>query len=1233
MNLGIKELEKIYDKEQAILALKERGQIVPDSALPAVSFDEKFAQIIDEYCSGDENLKKQLLAQISGGISSKSELSEKKNFLAALNTLKSSTNQAYEQKLAGKSFETYQKEYQNAYKSALGGSNPVEITERWVQNQKQGAAGVKMAAVIASTAALGGSSLISASTTKLAQTVGTNSAANIVKLGMTAFGTAESTALDYANAFSSESGLTTAKNAEILASAKNALPYAFFGAYVSGPMGSKIANALKGSGTAPKILEKAFSAGAKTAGFTTEISTDALFELAISDNDFLSAIEGCAAGEMQGRLINKAGSMLAGGRANAAAKAALKNAGLENTKIRKTPDNKYELVASDGKIYTADSAESLLGGIFAKINKATGGYLAPVEENGLVYRKGVFGGAKNIKPASGKADVNNVSAKIDLILGKNPENKDLIGKLKEKLTPDTAEFLNSALDALNSKKCKSEDITTALYYINAQNKDFATELVKNKNILPHLWDSVLQGANNKTIPEIKTLLSDKNFVKNPSNVCNLSCVNEHNIDLFKKYWNDERFKENFNPLSDILYAVNSSNADIADKILTTTPDLLKNAHIATPLLREITPQNKDIAQAFIPEDVSSLSFSERTALKRILMNTNNKTKDFLNSVVNDKKFSLTDVSKMLHIYNYDSNAPYRIENVLATLKHIDDLSPDARKCLTDNGVDLQELKLSLNHAQTPISVEKPLKNEFFKKIITNNNEKGLLSADFSQYRASGIPLKYSKQAFLADVKDITSGLSENEKKLVFSHFGLKETPDGLSGTPNLHNFENDYASERTKAAAQKLKAAIENFTVKNEANIQNPEVKGLVDSLLGGFPEFSALSLRKSADGTDFGVKKLESLQNLMKSPEYAGMSDGNKTILKMSLLLDGEKPVDALLERYNLSDSHKFRIKNILENKNVLKNFAHGGAKLADVVAYFRNSDDYKTAKLLLESGYDGKSQISDSMDAQVSAAFKELDKGQKFIFSSRIVDKSKKFPTKTVYGKEVEVLDFSELPKDADLSVYGFPKGTTKDNITLVVHMTARAYGTSATEDIRRMLRLTKDTNIAPSASLFRGGHNSMSQYGDVGVVLENDNMNIATAAFDNATGTQKDTTDFKRLLLANESNEKFRTLFLSNLAKNGYEISADEYGQLAKQLQTKKHIDQIKDMRVADKLIKADALKNAYSTTMDDITGGEIVTFDPTISMLYTKYSRIEDCPREFIEIAHENGFRIILQPEKE
>ncbi len=315
--------------------------------------------------------------------------------------------------------------------------------------------------------------------------MGTNAAANLVKLGMTAFGSAESTALDYANALSSESGLTAEKNAEILASAKNSLPYAFFGAYVSGPLGGKIANALKNSGAAPKILEKAFNAGAKTAGFTSEISTDALFELAISDNDLMSALEGSATGEIQGRLINKFGSMLAGGRANAAAKAALKNAGLENTKIRKTPDNKYELVASDGKIYTADSPESLLGGIFAKIGKATEGYLSPVEENGLVYRKSVLGGKWNIKPAQGNAE----TPKIDGIKPQRAKN------------PRPANLTNE----LEKSHYSSDEIRELL-----QNNP---QISRTVGKLPQFWGRKLAG--NYGIAAVDKCFSD--FVKNRDN--------------------------------------------------------------------------------------------------------------------------------------------------------------------------------------------------------------------------------------------------------------------------------------------------------------------------------------------------------------------------------------------------------------------------------------------------------------------------------------------------------------------------------------------------------------------------------------------------------------------------------------------------------------------------------------------------------------------------------------------
>ena len=56
---GIKELKQIFSKEKALDAQKAAGAMVMPSAYPEISSDEKFAQIIDEFCQGNEELKEQ----------------------------------------------------------------------------------------------------------------------------------------------------------------------------------------------------------------------------------------------------------------------------------------------------------------------------------------------------------------------------------------------------------------------------------------------------------------------------------------------------------------------------------------------------------------------------------------------------------------------------------------------------------------------------------------------------------------------------------------------------------------------------------------------------------------------------------------------------------------------------------------------------------------------------------------------------------------------------------------------------------------------------------------------------------------------------------------------------------------------------------------------------------------------------------------------------------------------
>lgn len=430
---GLKELREIYRKEQSLERLQKLGQNVPQSAFPSISFDEKLVEILDAYCE-DEETRNAYITQISEGIASKEELKEK--FLNVLSDIEIQAEKLYKEQLGGKSFAQYELEYQKAYQSTLGGENPKDMVEGWVNRQKQGAQFVKMAAIIATTTLTGGSNLVATGQAKLMQTVGTNLAKQIVKLGMTSYGVGVGVALDYANAIGSQTGLTDEKNQEILTNAKHMLPYAFFGAYVSGPLGDKIASALKTGGTnavMPKILDNAFSKGATSAGFASEVGLDVLFELAISNGELVDVITGNATGEAQGRMLNNFFQMLIGGRAHGASKIAIQNAlkqaGLADCKVAKTEDGKFELISPNGQKQKFDSVEEIVAGTIAKTAEVTSG--AKVEEVDNVKKIDEETKIKNKKQKNSDKSENktNSAKKVDIAISHTETVKGKAGQI------------------------------------------------------------------------------------------------------------------------------------------------------------------------------------------------------------------------------------------------------------------------------------------------------------------------------------------------------------------------------------------------------------------------------------------------------------------------------------------------------------------------------------------------------------------------------------------------------------------------------------------------------------------------------------------------------------------------------------------------------------------------------------------------------------------------------------
>ena len=118
LNDGIRELQGLLVREKQLERFGQNNVSVEKEK----SFDERFIKILDQYCGGDDNMRNQLILEISGNIKSKDELEKK--YLEVLNKLKDNAQKLYESQLNGKDFEKYHSEYVSSYKETFGGEDP-----------------------------------------------------------------------------------------------------------------------------------------------------------------------------------------------------------------------------------------------------------------------------------------------------------------------------------------------------------------------------------------------------------------------------------------------------------------------------------------------------------------------------------------------------------------------------------------------------------------------------------------------------------------------------------------------------------------------------------------------------------------------------------------------------------------------------------------------------------------------------------------------------------------------------------------------------------------------------------------------------------------------------------------------------------------------------------------------------------------------------------------------------
>ena len=214
--------------------------------------------------------------------------------------------------------------------------------------------------------------------------------------------------------------------------------------------------------------------------------------------------------------------------------------------------------------------------------------------------------------------------------------------------------------------------------------------------------------------------------------------------------------------------------------------------------------------------------------------------------------------------------------------------------------------------------------------------------DLSAYETTGLPLKYSRQEFTQNLKNLVNNMKIEEQTAILEKFNINliYTGEGfeLKDVPKIPRD-----SEIKTPLDRAIKAEIERFTQENEFTIDNPEMKVFLDDFIKMAPEF-LFTVGKKQHGTHaytLDVHTLKVLQNAVEHPEYKNLSSEDKLVLNTAIMLHDigkryfdEKTPDenhadhgysqaiSLLDRFNLPSEIKQRVVKLVENHEFFKQY-----------------------------------------------------------------------------------------------------------------------------------------------------------------------------------------------------------------------------------------------------------------------------------------------------------------------
>lgn len=345
LSQGLKELKNIIREEQEYNQARKnlKGPALAALTPPKTSSNQKFGEIMLNFCNGDKELLNTYMQKLNADYSSRDEII--KDYPNIVSSLETQMKTAYEKELNGKDYALYTNEFNSACQRVIGRKDAKTAAKNFVKNAKTQAAYTEIGLTIATSLLLPGSSAVKATAQKLGP--------QGVKAAMTFTMGAAPATLETLNAASSEAGFTDEKIDAIKEKFKNGMLYGSFGAYASGPLGQAVEKVLSKN---PAAFSNIVS---KTMAKTSETTADVLFDRMTSDLSFSESLK-------QNGGLNF-GMMFAGG---ILSKVLKKN--FQELTVTKNSDGSFSLKDTTGKEILKNADENtLMGYIIGQAVKET----------------------------------------------------------------------------------------------------------------------------------------------------------------------------------------------------------------------------------------------------------------------------------------------------------------------------------------------------------------------------------------------------------------------------------------------------------------------------------------------------------------------------------------------------------------------------------------------------------------------------------------------------------------------------------------------------------------------------------------------------------------------------------------------------------------------------------------------------------------------------------------------